>query len=468
MPKKKTLEETIADFRKVHGDRYDYYKVDYVNANTKVLIICPEHGEFTQKPNHHKKGHGCPECGSISGTKSNTLTTQQVIKDFQKVHGDRYDYSKVDYKNTKTKVLIICQEHGEFWQSSGEHKKGKGCPECGGNILLTTQKVIKDFRKAHGDRYDYSKVDYKNTKTKVLIICQEHGEFLQIPNNHKKGHGCPRCAGCGYTLATEEIIQHFKNVHGDCYDYSKVTYRGARVKVDIICPEHGKFSQVPISHKRGIGCPKCGVASRVDKQSLTTQQVLEDFHKTHGDRYNYSKVDYVNTSTKVLIICPEHGEFWQSPHDHKRGTGCPECGKNQIAEPLFRECLETFISRFGKFEFPNTRPDWLRNPETGYKLELDCYNEELGLAFELQGRQHYKPIKCWGGEKGFVRTIRRDVHKRTECTKHGVELFRIDNRPVSDKSPDIKKKYYEKQIRKCLNKAPKDVKLKLLNANKKE
>jgi len=306
-----------------------------------------------------------------------------------------------------------------------------------------------------------------NKRTKVLIICPKHGEFTQRPDNHKRGGGCPEC---GYiamankaTLTNEQAIKDFQKVHGDRYDYSKLEYIDTRTKVLIICPEHGEFWQKAYSHKEGRGCPECSGGTQ-----LTTQQVIEDFQKVHGDRYDYCKVEYVNAKTKVLIICPEHGEFWQRPSSHKGGYGCLKCGKNQIAEPLFRECLETFISRFGKFEFPNTRPDWLRSPETNRRLELDCYNEELGLAFELQGTQHYKPIKGWGGEKEFARIIRRDVHKRTECTKHGVELFRIDNRPVKDSPPDIKKKYYEKQIRKCLNKAPKDIKVKLLNANKKE
>ena len=266
----------------------------------------------------------------------------------------------------------------------------------------------------------------------------------------------------------EETIADFREVHGDRYDYSKVDYVNVHTKVTIICPEHGEFWQRPSSHKGGFGCHECGMNLQKDRyrQNFTTKKFIKQFQKAHGDRYDYSKVDYVDSKTKVVIICPEHGEFTQLIFNHRKGQRCPECAKSQIAEPLFRECLETFISRFGKFEFPNTRPDWLRNPETGYKMELDCYNEELGLAFELQGRQHYKPIKHWGGEKGFARTIRRDIHKRTECMKHGVELFRIDNRPISDKSPDTKKKYYEKQIRKCLNSLPEDVKLKLLNAKK--
>jgi len=327
----------------------------------------------------------------------------------------------------------------------------------------TLEETIAEFREVHGDRYDYSKVEYVNNQTKVLIICPEHGQFFQAPHSHKKNRGCPICGG-RMGLSKKEVIEDFQKVHGEYYDYSKVEYKNTLTKVRIICPEHGEFWQRPCEHKRGAKCRECSNSER----PKTTKEVIKEFYKIHGDRYDYSKVEYTMNKDKVLIICPEHGEFWQRPTSHKTGIGCPECGKNQISEPLFRECLETFISRFGKFEFPNTRPDWLRNPETNRRLELDCYNEELGLAFELQGIQHYKPIKHWGGEKKFARIIRRDVHKRTECTKHGVELFRIDNRPVSDKSPDIKKKYYEKQIRKCLNKAPKDIKVKLLNANKKE
>jgi protein-arginine kinase activator protein McsA len=468
MSKRKTTEEVIADFRKVHGDRYDYSKVDYVNNKTKVLIICQEHGEFKQMPSMHKRGTGCPECGFAAKILKKTLTTQQVIEDFRKVHGDRYDYSKVNYVNSKMKVLIICQEHGEFWQRPTDHKKGNGCPECGTKReTLTTEEVIADFHEVHGDRYDYSKVDYVNSHTKVSISCPEHGEFSQTPNNHKQGHGCPRCGGCGRILTIQELIQDFKKVHGDRYDYSKVVYKRAHIKVTIICPEHGEFLQAPYSHKSGIGCPKCGYICGAKKQSLTTEQIIKDFREVHGDRYDYSKVVYVNDSTKVFIFCPEHGEFWQRAHDHKRGIGCPSCGKGQISEPLFRECLETIVSRFGDFKFPNIRPDWLRNPETDNRLELDCYNEELELAFELQGTQHYKPLKHWGGQKQFVKTIRRDNHKLTECRKHGVQLFRIDNRPVRYKTPQAKREYYENEIRKCLTKLPEDVKLKLMNANNK-
>jgi hypothetical protein len=388
-------------------------------------------------------------------------TLEEVIADFRKAHGDRYDYSKVEYVNAKTKVLIICQDHGEFWQRPGCHKKGRGCAECGGTNLLTTQQVIKKFRKIHGERYDYSKIIYKNAKNSVKIICPEHGCFIQNAHSHMKGRGCPKCAN-NVKKTNKEILHEFRKIHGERYDYSKVDYNGSLKKIIITCPEHGDFEQIAIQHKRGNGCPKCsGVCKKTNKE------ILHEFRKIHGERYDYSKVDYKNTHSKIIIVCPVHGEFNQTRHSHRRGQGCPKCNDLK-SEPLFREVLEEVMSRFGKFEFPKIRPDWLKNPETGKSLEIDCFNEELEIGFELQGAQHYKPIKHWGGEKAFARTIRRDNHKLTECRKRGVYLFKIDNRPTRGWILKSKKKYYEKQIRKCLNKAPKDVKLKLLNANKKE
>ena len=99
------------------------------------------------------------------------LTTQDIIKEFKKVHGDKYDYSKVDYINAKTPVIIICSEHGEFQQRSDSHKNGAGCPACSGKKKLTKENIIKQFKEVHGDTYDYSKVDYKNIDSKVSIIC---------------------------------------------------------------------------------------------------------------------------------------------------------------------------------------------------------------------------------------------------------------------------------------------------------
>jgi hypothetical protein len=320
---KKTQEEVIADFEAVHSlNKYDYSKAQYVGAHTKICIICPEHGEFTQTPDSHKNGNGCPECGALKSADARRSSFDDVISEFTAIHGvGTYDYSKVQYVSSVSKVCIICPEHGEFLQTPGKHKSGHGCPKCGGSSPLTTADVIAQFESVHGvGRYDYSKVEYVNARKQVRIICTEHGEFLQKPDNHKRGAGCPKCAG--RSLSREEVVAGFLAKHGpNRYDYSKVEYVTSETKICIICPEHGEFLQTPYEHKRGAGCPKCAGLAK-----LTTEEAIADFEAVHGTgAYDYSKVEYVNAQTKVCIICPEHGEFWQKPNAHKSGKGCSKC-----------------------------------------------------------------------------------------------------------------------------------------------
>ena len=114
MSKKKTKEEFIKEATEKHGDKYDYSNVNYVNNRTKVCIICQEHGEFWQTPSKHLIGRGCHKCKGDKNREMETLTTEIFIKKSREKHGDKYDYSKVDYVNGRTKVCIICPEHGEF------------------------------------------------------------------------------------------------------------------------------------------------------------------------------------------------------------------------------------------------------------------------------------------------------------------------------------------------------------------
>lgn len=246
------------------------------------------------------------------------FTNEEIIKQFKKVHGDKYDYSKVEYENTDAKVIIICSEHGEFQQAPYKHINGQKCSKCSGNAKLNLTTILKSFYATHGDKYDYSLVNYTNVDSKIRILCNVHGEFLQTPYVHKKGSGCPKCFGAG--LSKEEIIEQFKKIHGNKYNYSKIEKLRARDPVIIICPDHGEFKQRANSHKRGAGCPKC---SGTMKYKLS--ELIEEFTNVHGNKYDYSKVLYSNINSKVIIICPEHGEFKQIPNIHKQGSGCPKC-----------------------------------------------------------------------------------------------------------------------------------------------
>ena len=249
----KTTEQFIEEAKQIHGDKYDYSKVIYNVCDEKICIVCPEHGEFWQTPyNHTRKKCGCPAC---SGSKK--LTTDEFIVKSKKIHGNKYDYSKVEYVNNSTKVCIICPEHGEFWQLPKNHLLGKGCSRCNHGIKYSKSDFVERAKLIHGNKYDYSKVEYINSQTKVCIICPEHGEFWQTPADHLFGYGCSKCVRNNFNLSTEEFIEKAKQVHGDKYDYSKTVYDGWTTKVCITCSKHGDFYQMPSKHLNGQGCPKC-------------------------------------------------------------------------------------------------------------------------------------------------------------------------------------------------------------------
>ena len=209
--KRKTNEEFISDAILVHGEKYDYSKVEYYNQLTKICIICPIHGEFWQTPKSHLNGHGCKMCGNekcrdVNVGKSHknysikeTLTTDKFIEKSIEIHGNKYDYSKVVFKNLTSPVNIICPEHGDFSQRPYEHIKQKsGCPICANKnrhdkFVLTSEDFINRSKIIFNNLYDYGHVNYVNNKTKVLITCLKHGDFLCTPQNHLKGRGCPIC-----------------------------------------------------------------------------------------------------------------------------------------------------------------------------------------------------------------------------------------------------------------------------------
>lgn len=191
-------------------------------------------------------------------------TTEIFIEKAKLTHGDKYDYSKVNYTNNSTKVTIICPMHGEFLQAPANHYKS-GCIKCSGRARSTTEEFITKATKVHKEIYDYNKVKYINGKTKVTITCQVHGDFEQIPNNHLQGQGCYDCGQIKSHMAQRSSLEHFitkaTKLHNFKYDYSLVDYQGDRVKVTIICPTHGSFKQSAGDHLAGKGCKECAVES---------------------------------------------------------------------------------------------------------------------------------------------------------------------------------------------------------------
>lgn len=168
--KKLTKNNFIERSNVIFGNKYDYSKVEYMNNSTPVTIICPIHGEFKKTPNHHLNGQGCPTCAKIARVEKKTLSNEEFIEKARKVHGEKYDYSKVKYTGRRKLLTIICPIHGEFKQIANNHLQGEGCPICGRNKTIESstmpfQEFVKKAKEKYGDRYSYN--DEKNyTKTK--------------------------------------------------------------------------------------------------------------------------------------------------------------------------------------------------------------------------------------------------------------------------------------------------------------
>jgi hypothetical protein len=310
MGRKLTTEDFIEHSKKVHGNKYDYSNSIYITANTDINIGCSQHGTFNQRASVHMGGGRCPKC--VGRNKD----VGEIIKNLTLKHGDKYDYSLVEYVNATTPIKIRCPQHGTFEQTYNTHLKGHGCPNCSGNKSHTTESFINKSVGTHGNKYDYSKCEYSNNRGKLIIGCPIHGEFEQLAEHHLNGHGCPKC-GQDKTVKhirkdTNQFIKESVMVHGDKYDYTISDYNGIKESITIICPEHGEFEQQAMIHLMGCGCQKCG------KKYIKSESEVKDFIIELG-------LEVLSNTKKVInpleldIFIPSHniaiefdGLYWHS------------------------------------------------------------------------------------------------------------------------------------------------------------
>lgn len=404
----------------VHGDKYDYSKVVYKKAIEKVIIICKEHGEFLQTPNKHLGKCGCSKCSGVYKP-----TTDEFIINAILVHGNKYDYSKVKYKKAIEKIVIICKEHGEFKQTPNSHLVGSGCPFCCKTYKSDNQDFTKKAIAIHGDNYDYSKVEYKTAREKIIIICKTHGEFEQMASCHISGDGCRKC---GFEKTSQQrnsntidFIKKASEIHDNKYDYSNVDYKKAREKVKIICKVHGEFEQTPNKHLRPSGCDKCAINIRADNLRSNTNEFIEKSKIIHGEKYNYSKTDYLGNHEHIIIICKKHGEFSQIPAVHLRGNGCPFCinkTEGKLYEKL-KNSHNTILSQFSQ--------EWIK------PKRFDFCIPELKIIIELDGLQHFKQVSNWSSPE---EQFENDIYKQKCANENGYSVIRLLQEDVFNDSYD--------------------------------
>ena len=325
-------------------------------------------------------------------------------------------------------------------------------------IKLTKEKFVEKANKIHGDKYDYSKVEYINSQTKVCIICPIHGEFWQTPNAHLNGRGCKKCANKRradiLSKTQEEFLKELKKIHGDKYDTSKVKYINSTKKVCIVCHEkdengieHVEFWQEPNKLLKGHGCPKCKSLKLRKKFSDDMETFIEKAKKIHNNKYVYfSEETYINNRTPIKIKCKKHGIFYQKPNSHLNGHGCPVCRESKLEKEIYTFLQEKNINFI--YQANKRILEWLG------KQSLDFYLPDYNIAIECQGEQHFTPTTFGSTqitpEEYLQQIIKRDKQKLQLCNEHNIKILYYTNK--------IRGKYFGK-IYTYKNKLFKNIKL---------
>ena len=417
-----------------HGGKYSYPQwPGETPGSAKIPIVCPEHGSFLQQINSHLGGCGCKPCGVHASADSKRGNFLDIVERATKIHKGRYAYPAPEQppKNNAEKLKIICPEHGPFLQSINSHLQGKGCRACADKRNAATKRASWEeiFTRAagvHASKYSYPAptAPYKNSRSKLAIVCPEHGKFSQEAATHLAGGGCPICAQAqrirSCTLPYAETLHLATEVHANKFSYGEVeASRGRRRRLLVICPTHGEFLQDMDRHLRGDGCRRCAREALRVSQSFNFAQTLQGIKDVHGDRYTVLTTPdtFLGFPKKVSMYCAEpwkngrpHGEFLALPNNLSRGQGCPACARKLSKGEAE---VRAFIESLG-FETIKARKDTFPQLE---RQEFDIYIEKLSLAIEFNGI-------IWHSER-FGKP--RDYHlKKTELAKTlGIRLIHL-------------------------------------------
>ena len=343
-------------------------------------------------------------------------------KEFESVvienYGDQFSFKNTVFNGVTKPTILTCKEHGDIEViPTYSFCYVNPCAECAVDIRnVRYQKTkLEKAKEVHGDRYDYSRVKYTENNDKVEIICKEHGSFFTTLYSHVvRKTTCPDCALIGRRKNNDHFIKRARSVHGDRYCYSKLNYRLGSGKVTITCKEHGDFEQRASSHLLGNGCPHCFLENG---KRLSKDEFVNNAKKVHGDRYDYSKSIYITNRIPLEIICREHGSFFKNALAHVTAkSGCPKCweSKGERAVSVILDSLGIKYIREYKLD--------------GYKYRYDFFLPEKNILIEFHGKQHYIPVKRFGGIEALKENKIRDKIKKSLAVKYGYTFFEFNYR----------------------------------------
>lgn len=324
----------------------------------------------------------------------------------------------------------------------------------------TYNEIISDFKKVHGDKYDYSLLksfiesgEYGGVKTKLPIVCPEHGLFWQSYHHHAyRRHQCPKCVKNGVKYTLEEYKKKIKEIFGDKIIVISDKYINAHAKMKFECYIHGEFETKPYVLLQGHTCPKCGKINASEHTKKDKEEILHRFKNVHGDVYDYTKFEYNGYNELSEIIChkigydgKEHGSFWQRPHNHISGQGCPICNRSQLEKEIAVFLDEENIEYEEQKKFP-----WMGVMKVDFYLPSHC------IVIECQGKQHYIPSNFGSKKKSpeemFDYVKNSDIRKKKLCENHGLKVVyythenEVDNTINTFKNKDDLKKFLNNNV----------------------
>jgi Zn finger protein HypA/HybF involved in hydrogenase expression len=449
-----TKDEFIEKAKSIHGDKYNYDDVIYINSRIKIKIWCNIHNEhFLQQPNVHiNQKCGCPKCGrEISVIKTNEifnlnghihrdnrkLTKETFIEKAKKLHGDKYLYDDILYLNNKTNIKIYCTIHNEhFEQTPKSHIKNNpsGCPKCSIfnrsiKVRLSDEEFILKINDKYGtDTFGFDKLIYVNYLTPVTLYCNKHNEYFnQTPKALLTRN--TNCTLCGsenrnylLTYTNEEFINMSKDLHGkDTYSYDKTFYTKSINKVILFCIKHNEYFNITPKYHLTLskgGCPKC---ANENYHRITEDTIIERSKNIHGkNTFRYDKINYIKLEDDIKLFCNKHEIYFDvnSERHITQNQGCPLCSPISIGEDKINKFLiKEKIGYIKQKTFEGCKDKKL--------LKFDFYLPKYNICIEFDGKQHYEPIEFFGGKEGFIEIQKRDIIKNEYCKNNNIELIRI-------------------------------------------
>lgn len=408
MAQRLTKEEFIARARQVHGDKYDYSDSDYLNARTKVTIICPIHGKFQQTPDAHLAGKGCSKCKSFG------KSTEDIIQELQAIHGNKYDFSDVEYKGRSKKVIVHCNICGHTWMpSAGSLLSGNGCPKCRSlNNSLRFRMSDHEFKErlAAINSNITPLNQYETAKSRIKCKCSICGYMWESSaGSLLAGTGCPKCSG-NLKKTHDEFVREMNSISPSIEIIGK--YINAKTKIDVKCKTCGYVWSIKANNlQQGQTCPQCANKHRNDEKRYTQSEFVKIMRDTNPNIRILG--EYVNAHTRLKVKCLKCGNEWSPiPWDILRGTGCPRC--SHTGTSFFEQfILRSLIKSLGKESV-------LSRDKTIIGKELDIVVPSMHVAIEPGSW-------FWHKDK-----IKEDLIKQTLCNKIGIKLITIyDSCPLN-------------------------------------